>query len=163
MRWRFSRSLGSSRHPFRPKAGIGHDSRLTIAREAAPASTMSNDLTVLLRVVIVDDQPSFRSAARALLGARGHVVVADVGDRRAALEAVAQFDPDVVLLDVSLGEESGLDVARSLVSGRPGIAVVLMSIDETVSQEGVRASGARGFVPKAKLFDADLEKLCRAS
>jgi DNA-binding NarL/FixJ family response regulator len=113
-----------------------------------------------LRVLIVDDQPCFREATRRLLHARGHVVVAEADDGRAALEALGRERPDAVLLDVRLGAESGFDVARALVAAQPGLPVVLMSTDvEGATPELVRECGARAFVPKRGLISADLATL----
>jgi DNA-binding NarL/FixJ family response regulator len=113
-----------------------------------------------VRVLIVDDQPSFRDAARALLHARGHHVVAEADCGRDALEALARFGPDAVLVDVGLGGESGLDVSRALVSAKPGLTVLLMSADHrAITPERLRESGARGFLPKRSLVHADLATL----
>jgi DNA-binding NarL/FixJ family response regulator len=112
-----------------------------------------------VRVLIVDDQPCFRDAACALMLARGHVVVGTADSGSSALAALA-LAPDVVLLDVCLGEESGFDVAWALTRARPGVAVLLMSADEIgVPAEHLSKCGARGFIVKAQLARADLNRL----
>jgi two-component system nitrate/nitrite response regulator NarL len=109
------------------------------------------------RVLIVDDQPVFRRVARDLLKARGYVVVAEADGADTAMEALRRWMPDAVLLDVCLGEESGFDVARTLTGAAPDVAVLLASAeDRWVCRESVRECGARGFVLKARLVDADL-------
>ena len=109
-----------------------------------------------LRVLIVDDDPGFRQAARALLRARGYVVVADAHDRRSAIAAVRLLKPDAVLLDVCLGPDDGFDVARALGRERPGTAVLLMSCDDPATRSTPSsAQGARGFVLKSQLARAD--------
>jgi DNA-binding NarL/FixJ family response regulator len=113
-----------------------------------------------VRVLIVDDEPVFREAARALLEARGHVVVGEAHAGRAALAAAARVAPDAVLLDVSLGAESGFDVARALTHRWPKLAVLLVSVtDAGVSPTRVRACGARGFLLKERLVAADFATL----
>jgi DNA-binding NarL/FixJ family response regulator len=113
-----------------------------------------------LRVMIIDDQPWFRDAARLLLHARGHDVVAEAVDGRAAVEALQREEPDAVLLDVRLGAENGFDVTRALVAARPGLPVILMSTDTAeATPERVRECGARAFVPKRGLASADLTAL----
>src|SRR4051794_7883435 len=79
------------------------------------------------RVVIVDDQPVFRQAARELLEIRGYAVVAEASCGAEALAAVELLAPDAVLLDVQLGDESGHDVARALGRLDPAPAVLLVS------------------------------------
>jgi DNA-binding NarL/FixJ family response regulator len=109
------------------------------------------------RVLIVDDQPVFRGAARELLEARGYRVVAEADGMATALEALERDVPDAVLLDISLGEESGFDVARALTVRQPELAVVLVSADQAhESSECVQRCGARGFVLKGRLVKTDL-------
>jgi DNA-binding NarL/FixJ family response regulator len=113
---------------------------------------------VTLSVLIVDDQPSFRRAARELLEARGYAVVAEAVCSVTALEALARLQPDAVLLDVRLGPESGFDIARALTRARPGLAVLLVSADvPQACLARVYECGARGFLLKPRLIDADLE------
>ena len=95
-----------------------------------------------LRVLIVDDQQSFRDAARELLRARGHVVVAEAPCGRTALEAAARFAPDAVLLDVRLERESGFVVARALIDAHPDLCVLLTSPTIWASGRNASASAA---------------------
>jgi DNA-binding NarL/FixJ family response regulator len=114
----------------------------------------------VLRVLIVDDQQSFRDVARELLRARGHVVVAEAQSGRTALDAAARFAPDAVLLDVRLQGESGLVVARALMDAHPDLLVLLTSSDDSgMRPERVRECGARGFVLKQRLPRVDLDHL----
>jgi CheY-like chemotaxis protein len=124
---------------------------------AAPAvCDDSRDVTVL----IVDDHPSFRANARALLEAEGFQVVGEAEDGASALRAAAELEPELVLLDVQLPDLSGFEVARRLTNGGGGPVVVLVS-----SRDGadfgplVERSGARGFIPKAELSGAALSAL----
>src|SRR3954449_2576372 len=71
------------------------------------------------RVVIVDDHPTFRYAARTLLAARGYDVVAEAGCAASALDAVERHAPQAVLLDAGLGEDDGFSVCDSLTRSIP--------------------------------------------
>jgi CheY-like chemotaxis protein len=114
-----------------------------------------------VRVLVVDDQAVFAEAARELLEVRGHTV-AEARDGREALDVAWGFRPEAALVDLMLDGESGLDVARALTRSYPGIAVLLMSAsDAEPSLERLGACGARGFVPKRRLRDADLLALWR--
>src|SRR3954464_12999294 len=116
------------------------------------------------RVLIVDDQPAFRRAARDVLEARGYAVVAEADGQAAALDAVARCTPDAVLLDVCLGSESGFDVAPALLRAAPHLAVLMVSAEERQGcAQRVRASGARGFVAKARLAEVDLATYWRGA
>jgi two-component system nitrate/nitrite response regulator NarL len=109
------------------------------------------------RVLIVDDQPSFRGMARRVLQWRGYVVAGEAGCADSAIAAAERLAPDAVLLDVCLGEDSGFDVACTLTQAHPELAVLLVSsIDYRQCKSLLRACGARGFVLKSELACADL-------
>jgi DNA-binding NarL/FixJ family response regulator len=108
------------------------------------------------RVLVVDDEPRFRDAARQLLEWRGYDVVAEAGCAATALDAVELFAPQAVLLDVRLGDDDGFDVCRRLTRARPGLAVLLASTGEYDQYgEVLASSGARGFVSKTSLLETD--------
>jgi DNA-binding NarL/FixJ family response regulator len=125
----------------------------------ASASGRCHHTDTLLRVLIVDDHPSFRALARALLLAEGYEVVGEAETGVAALRQANELQPDVVLLDVQLPDFDGFEVATRLTS-RNGVhpAVVLCS-----SRDGsdfgplVKQSGASGFIPKGELSGATLK------
>jgi DNA-binding NarL/FixJ family response regulator len=109
------------------------------------------------RVLIVDDQPSFRGMARRVLEWRGYVVAGEAGCADSAIAAAERLAPDAALLDVCLGETSGFDVACTLTQARPELAVLLVSsLDYRECQALVHGCGARGFVLKSDLGAADL-------
>lgn len=112
------------------------------------------------RVVIVDDHPSFRCSAAALLTAEGFEVVGQAEDGASALALSAELTPDLVLLDIQLPDMDGFEVAERLLESRPGLRIVLVSSRER-SQYGERieASGALGFLTKEDLSGDALERL----
>ena len=123
---------------------------------ATPPPYADGALTGAPRVLVVDDQPAFRDAARQLLERRGYTVVAEAGCAASALDAVERFRPEAVLLDIQLGDDDGFDVCRRLTHARPGLAVLLASTSDYEHWgEHVAASGARGFVSKTKLLETD--------
>jgi DNA-binding NarL/FixJ family response regulator len=111
-------------------------------------------------VLIVDDHPSFRASARALLESEGFDIVGEAHDGLGAIEAAHELHPDVVLLDVQLPDIDGFEVATRLTGNGAGPTVTLVS-----SRDGsdfgplVEASGARGFVPKGDLTGAVITEL----
>jgi DNA-binding NarL/FixJ family response regulator len=103
-------------------------------------------------VLIVDDHPSFRATARALLESEGFAVVGEAENGATALAAVKQLRPDLVLLDVHLPDFDGFEVATRLASNGSSSAVILTSSHDGLDYGSLVAqSGARGFVPKAEL------------
>ena len=117
-------------------------------------------IAVTRTVLIVDDHPSFRATARALLESEGFRVVAEAPTGAAALTAAREHHPDVVLLDVQLPDLDGFEVTRRLSSNGASPAVVLVSSrDASDYGELIAACGARGFVPKAELSGAAVRAL----
>jgi DNA-binding NarL/FixJ family response regulator len=112
------------------------------------------------RVLVVDDHPSFRRCARTLLEAEGFEVVGEAADGAAAVAAVADLAPALVLLDIQLPDIDGFEVARRLLADDPGLPIVLVS-SRARSDYGslIDASGARGFVSKEELSGASLDGL----
>jgi DNA-binding NarL/FixJ family response regulator len=115
-------------------------------------------LDTLTSVLIVDDHPTFRATARALLEAEGFDVVGEAENGVAGLRQAKELHPDVVLLDVQLPDFDGFEVATRLTSRNGNCAVVLTSSRDS-SDFGplIPESGARGFIPKAELSGAALK------
>ena len=106
------------------------------------------------RVLIVDDSPSFLEAACILLEREGVHVVGVASTIAEALSREAELRPEVVLVDITLGAESGFELARRLrQNGRDGsLKVILVS---TYAQADfadlIAESPANGFLPKSEL------------
>ena len=115
------------------------------------------------RVLIVDDNRSFLEAARMLLEREGLTVTAVVSSSAEALRSAEASPPDVILVDISLGEESGLDLARRFAEadgGMEGPTVILISTHTQADFEDVIAeSSAAGFLPKADLSAASIRRI----
>ena len=105
------------------------------------------------RILIVDDHPSFRASARAVLEADGFEVVGEAEDGESALEAVRALAPDVILLDVQLPDANGFDLC-ALICANPSRlpSIVLVSSRDATDYDGlIDTSPARGFISKADL------------
>jgi DNA-binding NarL/FixJ family response regulator len=114
-----------------------------------------------MSVLIVDDHPSFRANARALLEAEGFDVVGEAEDGESALSEAARLSPELVLLDVQLPDLDGFEVAARLRSNNGASPEVVLTSSRDGSDFGtlVARSGARGFVPKAELSGEALAAL----
>lgn len=111
-------------------------------------------------VLIVDDHPAFRESAAALLEAEGFAVVGEAADGDAAMAAVAQLRPQVVLLDIQLPDLDGFALAERLAAGADPPTVVLVSSREaTTYGPRLAAAAARGFIPKRELSGSALAAL----
>jgi DNA-binding NarL/FixJ family response regulator len=112
-------------------------------------------------VLVVDDHPTFRATARALLEAEGFDVVGEAEDGVGALAEIARLRPEIVLLDVQLPDIDGFEVARraSTVDAEPPQIVLTSSRDASDFGPLVADSGARGFVAKDALSGAAIAAL----
>lgn len=112
---------------------------------------------VVLRCLIVDDSADFREAARVLLAQEGVTVVGVASSGEEALARAGELRPDVTLIDIDLGGESGFAVARELVDGGGVDAggVILISVHaEEEFADLIEASSAAGFLSKSDLSAA---------
>ena len=86
-----------------------------------------------VRVLTVDDQAVFRGIAREVIDATpGFESVGEACSGEEALAAVAELDPELVLLDVRMPGLDGIEVARQLHVTHPGTLLVLISIEEPI-------------------------------
>ena len=113
-----------------------------------------------LRLLLVDDSTYFLRAARSLLEQEGVDVVAAASTSAEAIEQARALRPDVTLVDIDLGEESGFDCARRLAEGAGAGRVVLISAyPEADLRELIDASPAVGFLPKSHLSSHAIRRL----
>jgi DNA-binding NarL/FixJ family response regulator len=81
-----------------------------------------------IRILLVEDNDIFREALELLFGMREDVeVVAAVGEGEAAVQAVREHRPDVVLMDYRLPGMDGVQATRAVLAAEPGVAVVCLT------------------------------------
>ena len=116
-----------------------------------------------IRCLIVDDNSSFRHEMGGLLNEQGLEVVGGAASAAEALQQIAELRPDVALVDIDLGRDSGLTLATQLMQTTTGSAVpnvILISThDEGAFAELIERSSALGFVPKTELSGAAIRRM----
>jgi len=102
-----------------------------------------------LRLVLIEDHQALREGLELLLGREGIEVLGTAGSAQEGRKLVEQLDPDVALIDIRLGEDSGIDLTAQLVDADPERRIMLYTgsseIDLLISGLG---SGARGYALK---------------
>jgi DNA-binding NarL/FixJ family response regulator len=108
-----------------------------------------------LRVFVADDVPDMRALVRfALEEDPDFVVVGEAGNGVAAVEGVANTDPDVILLDLSMPDLDGLEVIPYVVERAPHTGIVVFSGFEAARMRGPTTSlGAHSYVEKGRPLD----------
>jgi CheY-like chemotaxis protein len=144
----------------RDKRGACGGFRVAAMRCRTRAATLGD---VPLRCLVVDDNASFRTAATALLEREGLTVVGTASNGAEALAEAQALRPDVVLLDIALGSESGFDVARRLADAGTATESSKIILISTHSRDDfadlIDAAPAVGFVPKAQLSAQAIRRL----
>jgi two-component system nitrate/nitrite response regulator NarL len=113
-----------------------------------------------LTVLIVDDHAGFRGFARRLLESGGYTVVGEAEDGASALAAVAELQPELVLLDVMLPDTDGFAVAERLAGDGDEPVVVVLTSSREASDFGQRLeqTSAHGFIHKDELSGTALAR-----
>lgn len=118
----------------------------------------------MLRCLIVDDSPRFLDAARGLLEREGIAVVGVASTGPEALERAGELRPDVTLVDIDLGGESGFDVVRRLhreARLAPSRIILISSHAEEDYADLIAASPAAGFLSKTRMSAGAVRDLLR--
>ena len=119
-----------------------------------------------MRCLIVDDSADFRDAASALLARAGISVVGVASNSAEALSLYREVHPDVALVDIDLGVESGFDLAEQFhrMATSPPLAVILVSTyAEADLADMIAASPAVGFLQKFSLTPEAIHELLKVS
>ena len=104
-----------------------------------------------VRVVVVDDQPSFRRAAAAVIELTdGFRLVGEAADGATAVGLVGHVDADLVLMDVNMPGIGGVDAAGRIRSEHPDVVVVLLSTYEQPDLPADVADSGRRYVHKER-------------
>jgi DNA-binding NarL/FixJ family response regulator len=127
-----------------------------------PASAAGSDADeVLMRCLLVDDNEEFIETARRVLDRDGVRVTGTASNIAEALRQASELQPDVVLADIILGDESGFDLARRLAESHARDLAVIMISSETEDNYAdlVAESPAVGFLPKTELSADGIRRL----
>jgi DNA-binding NarL/FixJ family response regulator len=121
---------------------------------------ISEPQIVSIRCVILDDNQAFLASARRLLTSEGFTVVGTASSAGDALRLASTLKPDVVLVDVEIGDESGFDVAQKFAALDPPVPTIMISMyPEADLSDLLAESPALGFVSKSELTGVAVTRL----
>jgi DNA-binding NarL/FixJ family response regulator len=113
---------------------------------------MKDGSPAAIRLFVVDDHPVVREGLRLLLEQQGILICGEAGDATTALAAIPATSPDLVMVDLSLGQESGLTLLRALASLLPRVPCLVYSMHEdSFHVQQAFAAGATGYVTKREI------------
>jgi DNA-binding NarL/FixJ family response regulator len=115
------------------------------------------------RVFIVDDHPLVREGLTNLINGQADLVVCgEANDSAEAIKRIVKAQPEVALIDISLENESGLELVKHLGSQFPQVALIILSMhDEALYAERALRAGARGYVMKHETSKSVLASIRR--
>ncbi|GAC1476462.1 MAG: response regulator transcription factor [Candidatus Dormibacteraceae bacterium] len=104
----------------------------------------------MIRVAIADDHPTVRSGLKALLASvEGIDVIGDTADGAAAVELAIRERPHVVVMDIRMPGQDGIEATRQLAAAAPEVAVLILTmLEDDESVFAAMRAGARGYVLK---------------
>ena len=117
---------------------------------------------MVIGLIVVDDQPEFCQLVREVLALdKEFSIIGESFDGPTAVEMVAELKPDVVLLDVEMPDQHGLETASQLRARFPAVKVVLMSAyHEKVYRDEALRTGAVDFIPKVAFSAQRFREAC---
>jgi DNA-binding NarL/FixJ family response regulator len=115
------------------------------------------------RIFLVDDHPLVREGLANLISGQNDLIVCgEAEDSAGAITGIAKTRPDVALVDISLKNESGLELVKNLESQFPLVALIVLSMhDEALYAERALRAGARGYVMKRESTKSVLASIRR--
>jgi DNA-binding NarL/FixJ family response regulator len=115
-----------------------------------------------LRCLIVDDNAGFLAAARTILEGRDYTIIGEATSAAEALQRLEEVEPDLVLLDIDLGNDNGFSVARQLVArtgdARPKLILISAHPGDDFA-DLIAESPVLGFIPKSELSPGAIDEL----
>lgn len=109
----------------------------------------------MIRILIVDDNPGFRKRVRDFLTTCEWIeVLGEVSDGEEAISKSLELKPDLVLMDVRMGDMNGLNATQRLKDELPGVGIIILSkYDLHEYREAAKIRGASGYVVKMNMVE----------
>jgi len=111
---------------------------------------MSQDTSEKSRILIVDDHPLFREGLQQLLGRDANLAMCGEASNAAeAMQRISELKPDLVVVDISLGADSGIELIKAIRNEHDDLPILVVSMhDESLYAERSLRAGAMGYVMK---------------
>jgi len=122
----------------------------TVQSRTSQGARVSSVLPMPRRILIADDEASIRRAVRAFIESRSQFEVCEAADGTEAFHKAVNLNPDLIVLDLSMPNANGVEVALLLRSRMPNTPVVLYTMfDDAFGKSPTRTLGIAAIVPKS--------------
>jgi two-component system chemotaxis response regulator CheY len=113
-----------------------------------------------IKLVIVDDAPFIREALRNIIEGAGFEVVGEASDGQSALELARYKFPDVIIMDLVMPNENGIEATKKILDECPGIKIIACSTqsEKSMALKAIEA-GCCGFIAKPFQVDEVISKI----
>lgn len=124
----------------------------------APGKTLSGDKH---RILVVDDHPIFRNGLAQLINQEDDLsVCGEAQDYHGALKAIDSLNPDMVIVDITLKDMSGIELIKEVNKSRKGLPMLVISMhDESLYAERALRAGAKGYVMKQEASESVIQAI----
>lgn len=107
-----------------------------------------------MRILLVDDHHIIREGLATMLKQKGHEIVGEAADGRAAIRAAAELKPDVIVMDIGMAEMNGIEATRLILAADPNVRVIALSMHSDPTYVGrMLQSGAKAYLLKESAFE----------
>lgn len=133
--------------------------RELVATAPAPAAST----TMKTRVFIVDDHPLLRKGLGELINQQPDMIICgEAEDAPEALKAICQIHPDLVIVDISLKSQNGIELIKNIKAINPSTQILVLSMhDESIYALRVLKAGAKAYVMKQEVVEKVMEAIRR--
>ena len=140
-----------------PRQGTAGGKFARMYRDSPPAEFSPKEIR--MQILLVDDDPGFRSTLKKVIETRGGFSIREAGDGEEAVQMSREYRPDIILMDLAMPRLNGLEATRIIKEENPESCIVICSVyNESIYFKAAFDHGADAFMQKSMCF-SDLDSV----
>jgi len=118
-------------------------------------------MTSNIKIALVDDHPAIRLGVKTIINNESDlIIIGEAGDGIELFDLLKKEIPDLIILDIALGEENGIELMRNLLQIFPLIRIIAYSMfDEIIYAEKILEAGGHGYIMKTEILEKMIEAI----